>query len=73
MLYQLESPLLADQCRNMDTLGDLLDLLEAAISGDAPLALKDGGIIKDGYDADVDEYRDLMKNGKGAIAKIEAE
>ena len=73
LLYQLESPLLADQCRNMDTLGDLLDLLEAAISGDAPLALKDGGIIKDGYDADVDEYRDLMKNGKGAIAKIEAE
>ncbi len=72
MLYQLEAPLFLEQCRNLDTLGDVLDLLEASIDDDAPLALKDGGIIKSGYDRAVDEYRDLMVNGKSAIAKIEA-
>ena len=72
-LYQLESPLMKEQCKNMDTLGDILDILEASIDDDAPISLKDGGIIKKGYDAGVDEYRDLMLNGKGAIMAIEAE
>ena len=72
-MYQLEAPLLAQRCRKMDTLGDLLDLLESSIDDNAPLTLKDGGILKKGYNAEVDEYRELMKNGKGALAKIEAE
>ena len=72
-LYQLESPLLAEQCRKIDCMGDIATLLDEAISDDAPITLKDGGIIKKGYDEAVDEYRDLMLNGKGAIAKIEAE
>lgn len=72
-LYQLSAPLLAERCRHMDTLGDLLDLLEASIDDNAPMTLKDGGILKAGYNAEVDEYRDLMNNGKSAMAKIEAD
>ena len=72
-MYQIEAPLLAQRCHKMDTLGDLLDLLEASIDDNAPLTIKDGGILKVGYNAEVDEYRDLMNNGKSAMAKIEAD
>ncbi len=72
-MYQIEAPLLAQRCHKMDTLGDLLDLLEASIDDNAPLTIKDGGILKAGYNAEVDEYRDLMNNGKSAMAKIEAD
>ncbi|MBQ3553215.1 MAG: DNA mismatch repair protein MutS [Clostridia bacterium] len=73
LLYQLESPLMQEQCRQMDSLGDIAELLEASIAPDAPLTIKEGGIIKKGYDAEVDEYRDLLENGQGALARIEAQ
>ncbi len=73
LLYQLDAALIKEQMKDMDTMGDILDLLEASIDEEAPLTIKEGGVIKSGFDAEVDEYRDLMKNGKGAIARIEAQ
>ena len=54
-----------------DDLRDIYELLDAAVCDEPPLALKEGGIIKDGYSSMVDEYRSAKLNGKDWLAKIE--
>ena len=49
----------------------LCDLLERAIDPDAPLTLSDGGVIRKGYHADLDEYREALQNGKQWILDME--
>ncbi len=49
----------------------LLELLTTAIMEEPPLLLRDGGLIKDGYDAELDRLRDLRSGGKAFIARIE--
>ncbi len=51
----------------------LADLLERALSEDAPALLHEGGIIREGYDAEVDEYRGLRKHGKEYLAKLQSD
>jgi len=46
-------------------------LIEKGIVDDPPVSLRDGGIIKDGYNVDVDEFRSVSKKGKDFIAKLE--
>lgn len=50
---------------------DLTDLLTRAIVDDPPLAMKDGGILKPGYDETVDHYRNVQTNGKQILADLE--
>ena len=47
--------------------------IQAALVDDPPLALKEGGLIRDGYHADLDEQRDLARGGKSWIAKYQSE
>ncbi len=47
--------------------------IESALVDDPPLTLKEGGLIRDGYHADLDEQRDLAHGGKSWIAKYQAE
>ncbi|MBM3876316.1 MAG: DNA mismatch repair protein MutS [Verrucomicrobia bacterium] len=49
----------------------LVELIGRAIMEDAPLALKEGGIIRDGFDAALDELRTAMRGGKDWIAKLQ--
>jgi DNA mismatch repair protein MutS len=48
----------------------LTDLLEAGIHEEAPYTLKDGGLINDGFSKELDEYRDIAKNGKAYLANL---
>lgn len=57
---------------NIDPLEDIASLIDDAIKTELPAVLKDGGIIKDGYNSEVDTLRDIMNNGAGIIANIEA-
>ncbi|MGJ9381493.1 DNA mismatch repair protein MutS [Salipaludibacillus sp. CF4.18] len=50
---------------------DLRHLLEGSINEDCPVGITDGGLIKDGYSEQLDEYRDAMRNGKTWIAALE--
>ncbi|MGM9992832.1 MAG: DNA mismatch repair protein MutS [Candidatus Bruticola sp.] len=50
---------------------ELSQLLEKAINPDAPLALKDGGIIRSGYNEQLDELRQLYSNGKEWLSRLE--
>jgi len=58
---------------DLNPLKDVYNLLEEAIEDDAPMSTKDGGFIKQGYNADVDKYRHAKSEGKGWLAKLEAE
>ena len=53
--------------------GELEDLLERSINPDAPLTIKEGGVIKIGYNAELDELRNIRKNGKDFISQFENE
>ncbi|MGM9986475.1 MAG: DNA mismatch repair protein MutS [Bacillaceae bacterium] len=55
----------------MDTCEEVATLLERSIKEEPPLSIKDGDIIKDGYSAELDRYRDASKNGKTWIADLE--
>ncbi len=56
----------------LDEMADIAALLTRAIAPDAPLNMADGGVIRAGYHAELDEYRDLSQNSKTRIAEIEA-
>lgn len=66
------SYILKDICSNMDDLRDVYGLIESAIVDEPPFSIREGGIIKDGYDSEIDEIRKDMSGGKGIIASIEA-
>ncbi|MBR4116618.1 MAG: DNA mismatch repair protein MutS [Clostridia bacterium] len=57
---------------DIDTLEDIAALIEASIKDDAPLTLREGGIIKDGYNELVDTLRHDMNCGTSVLAEIEA-
>ena len=76
-IKQLLAELPADRFRsfyeNFDTLEDLCDLIGSAIIDDPPLAMKEGGIIRDHYNEEVDAYRSARTEGKTWLMDLEAE
>ena len=65
-------PQLAELADQIDLLEDIRDRIFAAIDEEAPSTLKDGGVIRTGYNAEVDELRDIMHGGKGYLSQLEA-
>lgn len=59
--------------KKVDTLNDLYELLELSIYENPPLSIKEGYIIKDGYNSELDELKDLRKGGKDFVARFEKE
>ncbi|MBQ6373671.1 MAG: DNA mismatch repair protein MutS [Clostridia bacterium] len=66
-----DAPMLRRLLDRLDPMPELLDTLTRAISPDAPISVKDGGIIQRGYNAELDELRSISENGKGYIAALE--
>ncbi|MBY4603984.1 MULTISPECIES: DNA mismatch repair protein MutS [Bacillus] len=60
-----------ERAERIDPCGDVLELLEEALYANPPLSLKEGNLIKDGYNQKLDEYRDASRNGKDWIARLE--
>lgn len=69
------SPLLREISERLDpdALADLAGLLQRSLVDDPPASPKDGGIIRDGYDAELDSLRSALSDGKGWIVRMEAE
>ncbi len=59
--------------KNIEPLNDLYELLEKSIYENPPLSIKEGYLIKDGYNEELDELKDLRKGGKDFVARFEAE
>ncbi len=73
ILGDLESPLMRELYDELDTLEELCSLIEYAIEDEPPLAMKEGGIIKAGYNEDVDKLRNAKTEGKTWLAEVEEE
>lgn len=56
----------------LDPLDDIYELLDASIADDPPVSITDGDIIKEGYDHECDELRDIAVNGRSYIMELEA-
>ena len=72
ILKDFEAPVLRQIYEDMDPLEDVTNLIKRAIVEDPPLAQKDGGIIREGFNPDVDKYRRSRTDGKKWLAELEA-
>ena len=71
LLGSFSSAYLKNLRDRIDLLPELVSQLEQAIVEDPPFVIRDGGIIKDGFDHDLDELRLISREGKGWIARLE--
>ena len=62
---------LAELAGQITEMPDLVDLIQRAIVDEPPLALKEGGLFRDGFDPALDELRTAMRGGKDWIAKLQ--
>lgn len=67
------APYLKELDAGIDPLTEICDLITRAIVEDPPFVLRDGGIIADGYNGELDELRAISREGKGFIARLEAQ
>ncbi len=73
LLASYQSDYLQQLRSQLDLLPDLVELLGQAIVDDPPFVLREGGIIRDGYNDELDELRTISREGKGWIARLEQE
>ena len=67
----VRSPLLDKLNSEIDELNDISSLVENSIVDDPPLTLKDGGVIKDGFNEEIDRLRKITGGGKDILAEME--
>ena len=72
ILEEFQSPLLKQINEDMDSLSDITALIKKAITDEPPLAQKEGGIIREGYNDDVDKFRRSRTDGKKWLSELEA-
>ncbi|MCC6786019.1 MAG: DNA mismatch repair protein MutS [Planctomycetes bacterium] len=72
LLRDLDAPLLAELCDGLDPLDDVTGLVGAAIADEPPATTKDGGIIREGHDAELDELRTLARDSQSWLAQFQA-
>ena len=66
------SALLDTLCQELDDLPQLCEQLTAALVDEPPFSVREGGLIRPGYDAEVDRLREIQDNGKDLVAAVEA-
>jgi len=71
VLEEAKSKLLVDLHSSLDTFPEVVDLIERAIVPDPPATLQEGGIIRDGFNEQLDELRKIIREGKKWILDLE--
>ena len=72
ILGEFNSELLAELGRELDPLQDIFQLIGNAIVEDPPITVREGGIIRDGYNEEADKLRQAKTEGKNWLAELEA-
>ena len=70
-LSSCRSSLLGEICSDILPLDDLAGLIDNSIVEEPPFSVREGGMIKDGFNSELDDLRDIVNNGKGYIADIQ--
>ncbi len=71
LLENFNCRLLRELNQNIHTLTEISGLIENALMDEPSVNAKEGGVIKDGFNEELDRLRDIIKNGKGIIDEIE--
>ncbi|MGI6020144.1 MAG: DNA mismatch repair protein MutS [Lachnospiraceae bacterium] len=71
-LKNLDAGMFGELYDRFDTLEDISGLIRSSIAEDPPLAMREGGIIKEGYSEDVDGFRKAMTEGASWLAQLES-
>lgn len=71
LLKNTKSEMLTNFYNNLDTCEDLTTLIENAIIEEPPITIKEGGIIKEGFNQEVDEYKKATNEGKTWLLELE--
>ena len=66
------APLIQEHATTWDSMHDIHEWIESAIQSEVPMTIKEGDIIQDGYNKELDELRAISRDGKTWIAKMEA-
>ena len=72
LLNEFSCDLLKEIHEELDPLEDLYDLVDRAIVEEPPITVREGGIIKDGYSEEADQYRKAKTEGKAWLAELES-
>ncbi len=67
-----ESTIVTELYKSMDAMEDMCELIEKSICDNPPVTIREGGIIRDNYSEELDEYRRALSDGKGWLAEVEA-
>ncbi len=70
-LEETSSHLIQKILKDWDNLLDLVDLIDKAVVENPPAVMKDGGVIKDGFNKELDELRSILRDGKSWITQME--
>jgi len=71
LIKEASSEMLKDLEKSLDTCQDLAKLIDSAIVEEPPITIKEGGIIKQGYNDEVDEYKNASIQGKQWLLELE--
>jgi DNA mismatch repair protein MutS len=72
-MENVSSPYLQELKGRLVPLEEVIAPIERSIADDPPANLREGGVIKDGFDTELDQLRALLKDGKGWISRLERE
>lgn len=72
LLASFKSSLIKSIYEELDVLEDICSLIEASIVDEPPIAIKDGGLIKEGYNEEIDRLRHAKTDGKQWLLNLEA-
>ncbi len=72
ILSTTKSPMLKNLYENLDEVKEIHELIEKAIVEDPPIVIKEGNIIKNGYNEEADKYKEATTNGKKWLVELEA-
>ncbi|MFQ9515449.1 MAG: DNA mismatch repair protein MutS [Eubacterium sp.] len=73
IITDFNSPLFQDIFNRLDTLEDITELISDSIMDDPPINIKEGGIIRTGYNQEIDRLRNAKTEGKTWLAQLESE
>lgn len=71
LLNECQAPLLRSLTGELDDLSDLREWIDQAIVDEPPALAREGGFVRDGFDAEVDDLRRISRSGKQVIAEME--
>jgi DNA mismatch repair protein MutS len=71
VLDEFQAPLVKSLVAELDDLVDIRDALDRTLIDEPPLVARDGGVVRDGVDAELDELRGISRGGKQRIAEME--